>query len=47
MLQPAAIAEHHIRADDAIRPDVHVRADLRRGIDDGGGVNHEEMTNAE
>ena len=33
------VAEPHMRPDDAIGADLDIRAKLRGGIDDGGGVN--------
>jgi hypothetical protein len=38
MLKPAAIPEHDIGSDDAIRADVAIRADLGGWINDGGGM---------
>jgi hypothetical protein len=38
ILQPAAIADLHIRANHTIGSDLHVRTDLGAGINDGGRV---------
>jgi hypothetical protein len=42
MLKPAAIPQYDIGSNDAVGADVYIRPDLRGGIDDGGGVDHDE-----
>ena len=39
MPDPAAVAELDPRPDDGIGPDLHARAKLGLGINDGGGMN--------
>jgi hypothetical protein len=45
VLQPAAITQLDIRTDDAIRADVAVLSNFGGRIDDGGGMDHEKLTN--